>query len=189
MNKIFELSYWLKRTAVKFLAGSCGVVLIFDFIFWSKSPKNTLLSFKRQKGAQLLKTVIMKCTLFREFLKVPGHFRPRSTSSPKSYHASFSNQESRKKSGRHQSTSSTSQLPKRRSLPRLDRCHFAKKHFWVACLARIMRKQGTHNSPTISATSSLTASDISKCKSGLQDLLKCETCCSAFRSEFNGKTS
>ena len=123
---------------------------------------------------------------FREFLKVPGHFRPRSTSSPKSYHASFSNQESRKKSGRHQSTSSTSQLPKRRSLPRLDRCHFAKKHFWVACLARIMRKQGTHNSPTISAISSLTASDIRKCKSGLQDLLKCETCCSAFRSEFNG---
>ena len=102
------------------------------------------------------------------------------------HHSQIKSQE--KKSGRHQSTSSTSQLPKRRSLPRLDRCHFAKKHFWVACLARIMRKQGTHNSPTISAISSLTASDIRKCKSGLQDLLKCETCCSAFRSEFNGHT-
>jgi len=137
---------------------------------------------------------IMKWNIpFREFLKVPAHFRPRSTSSPKSYHAPFSNQESRKKSGRLQSTSSTSQLPKRRSLPPLDRlprCHFAKKHFWVACLARLMRKEGTHNSPrkNSSAISSLTENDIRQCKSGLQALLKCEACCSAFRSEFNGKT-
>ena len=31
-----------------------GVILIFDFIFWSGSSKNTLLSFKRQKRTQLL---------------------------------------------------------------------------------------------------------------------------------------
>ena len=120
--------------------------------------------------------------VFREFLKVPAHFRPRSTSSPKS--APFSNQESRKKSGRYESASSMGQ--KRRSLPRLDRCHFAKKHFWVACLARIMRKKATNNSTT-SAISSLTANDIRICRSGLQAVLKCETCCSAFRSEFNGR--
>ena len=29
--------------------GLLGVVLIFDFIFWSGSPKNTLLYFERQK--------------------------------------------------------------------------------------------------------------------------------------------
>jgi len=34
--------------------GVLGVILIFDFIFWSGSPKNTLLSFKRQKRTQLL---------------------------------------------------------------------------------------------------------------------------------------
>ena len=46
---------WPKRTAVKFQEESQGIVLMFDFIFWWKSPKNTLLSFKRQKRTQLLR--------------------------------------------------------------------------------------------------------------------------------------
>ena len=44
----------LKRSAVKFQGASLGVILIFNFIFWSGSPKHTLLSFKRQTRTQLL---------------------------------------------------------------------------------------------------------------------------------------
>lgn len=116
-------------------------------------------------------------TFQREFLKVPYHLRPRSTSSPKSCHSPFSNFESRKKSGHLQSNPS-----KRRSLPRLpDRCHFTMKHFWVAVLARIMCREGNQKT---SAISSLTKNDIRICKSGLKALLKCETCRPAFRQEF-----
>ena len=47
--------YRLKSTDVKFQGGAVGVVLVYETTFWSNSPKNTLLSFKRQKRTQLLK--------------------------------------------------------------------------------------------------------------------------------------
>ena len=50
-RKIFLLAQKSRRQISE---GLLGVILMFDFVFWSKSPKNNLLSFKRQKKTQLL---------------------------------------------------------------------------------------------------------------------------------------
>ena len=60
-EKKFEKYFIASKDPPSNFRGSLGVILIFDFIFWSGSPKNTLLSFKRQKRTQLL-------TLKRAFL-------------------------------------------------------------------------------------------------------------------------
>ena len=44
-----------KAPTSNFRGGAVGVVLVYETTFWSNSPKNTLLSFKRQKRTQLLK--------------------------------------------------------------------------------------------------------------------------------------
>jgi len=62
-KKFQTIFYWLQRLAVQFQGDSWVVVWMFDFIFWSKSPKNILLSFKRQKWTQLLKGTRMASDL------------------------------------------------------------------------------------------------------------------------------
>ena len=75
-GQTFGEKKFLERTAVKFQGHFWGVVLIFDFMFWSKSPKspkNTLLSLKRQNRTQLLywsaSKIYKKIGLYVGFIK------------------------------------------------------------------------------------------------------------------------
>ena len=54
-EKKFEKNFIASKEPLSNCRESWGVNLLIETIFWSKSPKNTLLSFKRQKRTQLLK--------------------------------------------------------------------------------------------------------------------------------------